>query len=91
MQELKKRMKEHKSPAAPVMSAPADIKLSGIAWQDEHRARRAVINGFLMQEGGIVHGARVTEILQDRVRFSQSGSTFEISLAASPGVPPAGN
>jgi len=74
---------------APATPAPADIKLSGIAWQEERRARRAVVNGFLMQEGGVVSGARITEIFQDRVRFSQSGTTFEIPLTAS-GVPGAG-
>lgn len=75
--------------AAPVSPAPADIRLSGIAWQEERRARRAVVNGFLMQEGGIVSGARITEISQDRVRFTQSGTTFEIPLTAS-GAPTAG-
>jgi general secretion pathway protein B len=85
-QELKSRTKEQKSPAVPGMAPPADIKLSGIAWQDDRHARRAVINGFLMQEGESISGARITEILQDRVRFSQSGNVFEISLAASPGI-----
>jgi general secretion pathway protein B len=90
VQELKKRMKEQKTNSAPTMAPPPDIKLSGIAWQDDRRARRAVINGFLLQEGGIVSGAKITEILQDRVRFSLSGSVFEISLTASSGMPPAG-
>lgn len=89
-QELRKRIKDQKIPAAPTMAPPADIKLSGIAWQDDHRARRAVINGFLVQEGGTVSGARITEILQDRVRFSQSGSVFELSLSASSGISAAG-
>jgi general secretion pathway protein B len=66
-----------------MIAAPADIKLSGIAWQDERRTRRAVVNGFLMQEGGIVAGARITDIYQDRVRFSLSGKTFEIPLISS--------
>lgn len=70
-------------PAAVSMVAPADIKLSGIAWQDERRARRAVVNGFLMQEGGVVAGARITEILQDRVRFSLDNRVFELPLTQS--------
>lgn len=72
---------------AQVVAAPADIKLSGIAWQDERKARRAVVNGFLMREGSVVAGARITDILQDRVRFSQSGAVFELPLisAALPG------
>jgi general secretion pathway protein B len=57
--------------------------LSGIAWQEERRARRAVVNGFLMQEGGVVSGAKITDIFQDRVRFSQSGKSFEIPLIPS--------
>jgi general secretion pathway protein B len=95
--ELRRRTSGRKRPApsteqatvAPATPAPADIKLSGIAWQEERRARRAVVNGFLMQEGGVVSGARITEILADRVRFTQSGKTFELPLAAS-GVPAAG-
>lgn len=90
VQELRKRMKEQRGTSAPAIAPPADIKLSGIAWQEDRRARRAVINGFLMQEGGVVLGARITEILQDRVRFSQSGGVFEISLTAVAGTPPVG-
>ena len=71
------------------IAAPSDIKLSGIAWQEERRARRAVVNGFLMQEGGLVSGAKITDIYQDRVRFSLSGKNFEIPLI-SLGVPAAG-
>lgn len=66
--------------------APSDIKVSGIAWQDEHSARRAVVNGFLMHEGSSVAGAKIVEIFQDRVRFSQGGSFFEVNLLAS-GLP----
>jgi general secretion pathway protein B len=67
-------------PAATEAGVSADIRISGIAWQDERTARRAVVNGFLMKEGGVVAGARIVEILQDRVRFSQSGRDFELSL-----------
>jgi len=70
----------------PVAASPGvspDIKVSGIAWQDDRRARRAVVNGFLMKEGGVVAGARIVEILQDRVRFSQAGRDFELSLVVS--------
>jgi len=68
-------------PAAPVLTPPpADIKVSGIAWQDERNARRAVVNGFLMREGSVVSGARITEILKDRVRFSTGDKAFEATL-----------
>lgn len=59
---------------------PADIKLSGIAWQDERSVRRAVINGFLLKEGAVVAGAKITDIQPDRVRFSSAGGSFEIKL-----------
>ena len=64
------------------VQAPADIKLSGIAWQDERAARRAVINGFLFKEGAVVSGAKITDIQADRVRFSSAAGQFEIKLDA---------
>ena len=67
---------------SPTTTAPADIKLSGIAWQDDRRLRRAVINGFLRKEGAIVSGARITDIQADRVRFSSTSGLFEIKLDA---------
>lgn len=91
-QELRSRLKGRNTQAISAdetIAAPADIQLSGIAWQEEHRARRAVVNGFLMQEGGVVSGARITDIYQDRVRFSLSGKVFEIPLISS-GLPSAG-
>ena len=65
-----------------IVPAPADIKLSGIAWQDERGGRRAVINGFLLKEGAVVSGAKIIDIQADRVRFSSSGGQFEIRLDA---------
>jgi len=67
---------------SPTTTAPADIKLSGIAWQDDRNLRRAVINGFLLKEGAIVSGARITDIQTDRVRFSSNSGLFEIKLDA---------
>lgn len=67
---------------SPTTAAPADIKLSGIAWQDDRHLRRAVINGFLLKEGAIVSGARITDIQTDRVRFSSTSGQFEIKLDA---------
>lgn len=92
LHELRKRQitrKDQAQPSMQIVAAPADIKLSGIAYQDERRARRAVVNGFLIQEGAVVSGAVVTDIFQDRVRFSLAGSSFELSLASS-GVPASG-
>lgn len=66
----------------PSVPAPADIKLSGIAWQDERSARRAVVNGFLLKEGAAVSGATVSDIQADRVRFTSPAGSFEIRLDA---------
>lgn len=88
----KERMKQpapapsEQRPAVATIAPPADIKVSGIAWQEERSVRRAVVNGFLMKEGGLVAGARITEILRDRVRFSTPGGDFEVSMVAS-GIP----
>ncbi len=69
--------------AVQVVAAPADIKVSGIAWQEERTARRAVVNGFLIREGSDVAGARIIEIYPGRIRFSQSGRTFVVPLISS--------
>ena len=68
--------------AEATLQAPADITLSGIAWQEERSARRAVVNGFLLKEGAVVSGSRITDILADRVRFSSTAGNFEIRLNA---------
>ena len=75
--------------AVSLVPAPADIKVSGIAWQDRRTASRAVVNGFLLREGDTVSGARIVEIYQNRVRFSSSAGTFEVYLVATglPGPP----
>jgi len=80
-----RQQKPRTAPVAPrqpelTVQVPADIKLSGIAWQDERAARRAVINGFLLKEGAVVSGFRIADILADRVRFTSSNGNFEIRL-----------
>lgn len=85
VQRSKKRIKaEIPSPKQPAQTvqAPADVKLSGIAWQDERAGRRAVINGFLLKEGAVVSGAKIIDIQADRVRFLSSAGQFEIKLDA---------
>lgn len=69
-------------PPVQLVQAPADIKLSGIAWQDERAARRAVINGYLLKEGAVVSGAKIADIQADRVRFSSAAGQFELRLDA---------
>lgn len=73
--------------AVQTIPAPADIKLSGIAWQEERVARRVVINGFLMQEGATVSGAKISEIHQDRVRFTSPSGIFDLRMDGATSLP----
>jgi len=72
----------HREEAGAPQGAPADISITGIAWQDERSLRRAVINGTLVGEGAEVAGARVLEIREDRVRLSRGGQVFEAAFSA---------
>lgn len=68
-------------PSAPVtLGSPEGIKLSGIAWHDNRKLRRAVINDLLVAEGAEVAGARVLEIRTNLVRIEKSGTRFEMVL-----------
>jgi general secretion pathway protein B len=58
----------------------AGFKVSGIAWQKESLSRLAVVNGLAVTQGATVDGAKVVEILPDRVRLSQGGRIFEVLL-----------
>lgn len=71
--------REEKATAA--AGAP-DIVISGIAFQDERRMRRAVLNGSLVGEGAEVAGARVVEIKETKVRLSRGGHIFEIPFSS---------
>ncbi|MDD2853072.1 MAG: hypothetical protein PHY09_14395, partial [Desulfuromonadaceae bacterium] len=88
-QKMVKPQQVSEEQASGTVPIPADIKLSGIAWQDERSARRAVVNGFLLKEGSGVSGATIVDIKADRVRFSSSAGVFEIKLdAVIPGEAP---
>lgn len=67
--------------AAPQSGAP-DISISGIAYQDERRMRRAVLNGVLVGEGAEIAGARVVEIKETKVRVSRGGQIFELPFSS---------
>jgi general secretion pathway protein B len=59
----------------------SDLTVSGIAWQKESTSRLAVVNGVPVIQGAVVAGARVEEILPDRVRFTRGDSrSFEVFL-----------
>src|SRR6185369_6521965 len=51
--------------------APPALTVSGIAWQKGGGDRFAMVNGSPVGEGATVAGAKVLEILPDRVRFSR--------------------
>lgn len=59
-----------------------DVTVSGIAWQEERRLRRAVVNGVLVAEGAEVAGARVVEIRENRVRLSRGGQIFDVLFSS---------
>jgi general secretion pathway protein B len=62
-------------------AAPASIVVSGVAWQDDKKLRRAVVNGSLVAEGEEAGGARIVHIFRNKVRFSVGGSTFDVSVS----------
>ena len=69
------------APAAPVtVGTPEGIKLSGIAWHDNRKLRRAVINDLLVAEGAEVAGARIVEIRTGLVKIEKNGTLFEVVL-----------
>lgn len=69
------------APAATVeQAALPPLAVSGIAFQTEREARLAVVNDLPVMEGTLIEGARVEEILADRVRFAWEGGTFEVLL-----------
>jgi len=63
--------------AAPVLPV---LKVTGIGWQKDNADRMAMVNGRAVKEGAIVDGARVEEILPDRVRFSINDRNLEIPV-----------
>jgi general secretion pathway protein B len=56
------------------------FSINGIAWQKDSASRLAVVNGVPVGEGGMLEGAKIEQIFQDRVRFSLGGKSFEVSM-----------
>ncbi len=67
--------------ATVLYAAPEGVKLTGIAWQDSRKMRRAVVNDILSGEGTIVAGAKIIEIKPTVVRFEKNGTLYEVSLS----------
>lgn len=83
---------EPKGPAVIQQAEPArqqapnsaeELSVSGIAWNKDSSERLAIVNGQPLTTGSVINGAIVEEILKDRVRFSISGRSFEISIGKS--------
>lgn len=60
---------------------PEGIKLTGIAWQESRKMRRAVVNEILAGEGTVIAGAQIVEIRPQAVRFEKNGVLYEVTLA----------
>jgi general secretion pathway protein B len=61
------------------------LQVTGIGWQKDNANRLAIVNGRPVVAGNVVEGARVEEILSDRVRFSINGRSLEITVGNLPG------
>lgn len=69
--------------AVPAEPSVPLLKVTGIAWQKDAAGRVAMVNGGAVTGGGKVSGARVEEILPDRVRFTFGGRSFDVFLGKS--------
>jgi general secretion pathway protein B len=71
-------------PAAPAQVKPEqgdpEIRVTGIAWQNDSESSAAIVNGHPVQQGGMVDGFKVEQIFQDKVRFSGNGRSLEVPL-----------
>jgi general secretion pathway protein B len=61
------------------------LQVTGIGWQKDNANRLAIVNGRPVVAGNVVEGARVEEILPDRVRFSINDKSFEIAVGSNYG------
>ena len=56
------------------------LKVSGIVWQEDPQARRAVVNDVVAREGFVMDGVKIVEIRPTVVRFKKGTKSFEISV-----------
>ncbi|WP_026839808.1 hypothetical protein [Citrifermentans bremense] len=84
--------------AAPALAAPVaaqqpravssekthqEIRVTGIAWQNDSQSSFAMVNGRPVRQGAVVDGYKVEQIFEDSVRFSGSKGPVTIPLGAS--------
>lgn len=60
----------------------AELRVTGIAWQNDSISSAAIVNGRSLQQGGTVEGYKVEKILEDKVIFSGSSGRLEVPLGA---------
>lgn len=70
-------------PAPANSSAVPQIRVNGIAIQDDSSESVAMINGEPVLRGGIINGVTVEEIYKNRVKFNYNGTIFDVSLGQS--------
>ncbi|GFO55084.1 hypothetical protein GMSM_20910 [Geomonas sp. Red276] len=72
------------APVAPVPAAAEpprpELRVTGIAWQNNSESSAAIVNGRMLQQGGSVDGYRIEKIFEDKVRLSGKGGTVEVPL-----------
>jgi len=56
------------------------LRITGIVWQEDPQARRAVVNEVVAREGFVIDGVKIVEILPTVVRFKKGTKSFEISV-----------
>ena len=59
------------------------LQVSGIAFREGMDDNMAVVNGAALSVGAVVEGARIEQIMKDRVLFSRNGSQFTIVMGSS--------
>ncbi len=56
------------------------LRITGIVWQEDPQARRAVVNDVVAREGFVIDGVKIVEIRPTVVRFKKGTKSFEISV-----------
>lgn len=56
------------------------LRITGIVWQEDPQARRAVVNDVVAREGFVIDGVKIVEIRPTVVRFRKGTKSFEISV-----------
>ncbi|HET6418771.1 MAG TPA: general secretion pathway protein GspB [Geobacteraceae bacterium] len=66
----------------PDVHSPPALRVTGIAWNRDSSERLAVVNGMPVNEGTTIEGARVEQIMKDKVRFSFENKTFDVAVGS---------